>query len=950
MSPDTWEKVSEIFHTAVELHPDERQNYLIKACGSDEVLRREVESLLAAVSEAGSFISEPAVDFAHLSKHIPEPQTLSGSDLGHYRIEKSIGKGGMGEVYLATDTRLNRRVAIKKLPDVFAGDAGFVKRFQNEAQAAATLNHPNVATIYSVEDFDGRPLITMEYVEGKTLESLTPEDGIDLEDFFEWFVPIADAIRHAHEKGVVHRDVKPGNIMISSDGTPKILDFGLAQVATGTLTPASNITQPGQIIGTPSYMSPEQAEGKDVDARSDIFSFGVVMYEAITGTRPFKGDSHAEVVSNVLKHDPPSVGRVRSGIPTGVARLIAGCLKKRQRDRFRDMSEVKSILERERGSYNSGTSTGSFLNRFYRESQPRSLAWLLAAAILTLSIAFSGWLYFSWTDTRPPISFENMTMRLMSQSDNIAYAEILPDGNSIAYVTIEENDDRALWIRRIDDRNALQLVPPQPVQYWVSLTPSPDGSRIYYITAQRDARSGTLYRVSTLGGPSRKLVDEVNRIGSLSPDGSRILFVRYGSSNRAQLISADSSDGSGESVIMTADENVLYHEPRYSADGTKIIYIKFARSDGEENWSIVEIPAGGGAEKEVIARQKPRIGGIAVLNDGGLLMNAIDPVSLLPQLYYVHRDGRTPTRITNDLNSYFGVSVDRAGKRIVATERHTESYVWAGDAADPAGMKKITTEPNGNERVSWTMDGRIVFDAVDNNRPHIWIIDPNGGTPVQLTSNNSSDSSPQVTVDGRHIVFVSDRSGVNKIWRINIDGSDPVMLAPAEGTGFNPVLSPDGQYVYFTWDRNKERLLGRVPLAGGQVDELPSFRESRWALSPDASMVAFTFWDDTARQRRVGISPLNDPSNPTILNISPTRLLKWTGDGGGLLYSESDVGANPYATVKMMDIKTRKVTEYLSAAPDWVMDISISPDGKKIAALRGRIITNAVMLSKVSAK
>lgn len=395
MTPETWDKIGEIFNTATEMDPDERGSYLDRACGSDIFIRREVESLLAANSLAGSFISEPAVDIAQLTSHIPEPQTLSGSDLGHYRIEKSIGKGGMGEVYLATDTRLNRRVAIKKLPDIYASDPDFVKRFQNEAQAAATLNHANVATIYSVEHYDGRPFITMEYVEGKTLDSQIPEGGIDLADFFEWFVPIADAIRHAHEKGVVHRDIKPGNIMISAEGTPKILDFGLAQVATGTLSRDSSITKQGQIIGTPAYMSPEQAEGKVVDARSDIFSFGVVMYEALTGIRPFTGESYAEVVSNVLKHDPPSAGRLRPGIPKHLTRLIEGCLKKRPHERFGDMSEVKSILEKKGSTRIAETSTGSFTNRLYRESPPGSMKWLLAGGILTLVFALLGWLYFS---------------------------------------------------------------------------------------------------------------------------------------------------------------------------------------------------------------------------------------------------------------------------------------------------------------------------------------------------------------------------------------------------------------------------------------------------------------------------------------------------------------------------------------------------------------------------
>ena len=263
MTPERWEIISKIFNEAAALKAGQRRKFVKEACAGDRALMAEVESLLSAHEDAGDFIENPIVE--NLVGDISEMPTLTGTLIGHYRIDKSIGRGGMGDVYLATDTRLDRCVALKKLPEKCSTDSLLLRRLRNEAKAAATLNHPNVATIYSVEDIDDKPFITMEYVDGRTLDAVTPSEGMDIGKFLEIFIQVADALKHAHENGVIHRDIKPGNIMLTADGTPKILDFGLAQIAVDDKpfgVRSSTITQPGQILGTPSYMSPEQTRGE----------------------------------------------------------------------------------------------------------------------------------------------------------------------------------------------------------------------------------------------------------------------------------------------------------------------------------------------------------------------------------------------------------------------------------------------------------------------------------------------------------------------------------------------------------------------------------------------------------------------------------------------------------------------------------------------------------------
>jgi serine/threonine protein kinase/WD40 repeat protein len=961
MTPEQWEQISEIYHSALEIDSSERRKaFLEKMCANDEALRGEVESLLAANSELGDFIAEPVVrDIAPLLKvENAPPISLAGKSLGHYRIVSRIGFGGMGEVYLAKDSKLNRAVAVKTLPASFSKDANHLRRFQTEAKAAATLNHPNVATIYSVEEIDSQPFITMEYVEGKSLDTFIPAGGLDLKTFLEWFIPLADALSHAHEKGIIHRDIKPGNIMITAEGVPKILDFGLAQIDKAVTSAASaedsstlDMTEPGQIFGTPSYMSPEQAEGRQVDYRSDIFSFGVVMYQALAGARPFKGDSYAAIVGELMNKEPRPVGEIKTETPFLLSRLVMRCLCKERRKRFQSMREVRAILEETKAAVEAGGSPKSSSLRFLKsKSKASRRGWFLAPAALLAIIAASFALYRFFQDKpQPPISFENMTLRKLSQTNNVAFAQITPDAKSIVYTTIDENDGRALWIRRVDDKNALQLLPSQPVFFWGGLTVSADGSQIYYIVAERDGLRRALYRVSSLGGAPRKLVETVNDLGSLSPDGQRILYVRYGE-KQVQILSANASDGGDERVIRSGKDNEIFRDPRFSLDGKSIFFIKFERIDGEEFWSLVEMPSAGGDERVILPLRKPRISEIVVLKDGsGLLVNAIDAVSNLQQIFYVSLPSGLETRITNDLNAYFGISASDDGKTIVATQRQNLRDIWLAPEGGGDNLRKLTSESNVYTSAVWTADGRIVYDAVDNNRPHIWIMNGDGTGAQQLTPNDSFDYEPRVSPDGRHIVFTSKRGGETKIWRMNIDGSNPQILTTVGGATFAPVVTPDGQTVLFQWSKENGRVMVSVALAGGAAAEMTplSPNSNLLAISPDGRQVAFPFYDQQSARYKVCVRPLETAEPSVVFDITPTTFLQWTFDGKGLLYRELDPRRNPGSTVMFQSVAGGEPKPFLSVKSDSVLNISQSKDGSRMLVVRDKFVTDAVMLTQI---
>lgn len=958
MTPERWEKVGQIFNSAAEMDTADCEAYLREKCGDDSRLLSEVRSLLDAGNEAGQFISKPIVG-SFVPEFVEHAKALApGNSIGHYNIEKAIGSGGMGEVYLATDTNLGRKIALKTLPPSFASDPSFLRRFKNEAQAAASINHPNVATVYSVEEFEGIRFIAMEYVDGKTLDRLTPEGGLAMKTFVEWLEPIAHALLAAHKRGIIHRDIKPGNIMISADGTPKILDFGLAQFErslAGIHSTANDITAPGQIIGTPSYMSPEQAQGADVDIRSDIFSFGTVMYEALTGRRPFRGSSQGLIVKAVVHSEPDPITKYRADVPPALVKMVDRCLEKSPGKRFQSMRDIRSILKEARSASDAGVSMDSFARRFYREATSPSKLWWAATAVLVLMFAVGGWYLFSRRPAAMPFSMDSTSLRKLSQSNNVALSAISPDGRSVAYVTYEDDGGRALWMRRVGDSTAIKIVPSQQVHYW-DITFSNDHEYVYFITAPRFGTHGTLFRVPALGGQSpRRITEKVNHLGNMSSDGKRILFVRYGDPapdtsvnvTNSTLISTNAEDGSDERVIRMLEGESIIRKARFSPDGQSIFYIKRELKE-IENWSIVMRDVQTGNEHEII-RKKERIDAIAVLDSNkGLLMNAVDSSSNRRQLFHLALPGGEIKRITNDLNSYSGVSVDSEGRNIVSVQRTDESRIWVGNSADFRSMSPITREPLAHQTVDWTPDGRIVFDVLENDRVSVWIADADGKNALQLTPQDSDNSSPRVSGDGRYIVFTSKRSGFNQIWRMNIDGSNQILLANAPGITQTPQFAADGKTVVFRWYNEGSAPMGQVSDEGGAVtslDYLPNAFTYYWAMSRDGKSVAYTRGGENSDPMQVIVRAVDSPTPRAVLNIRPTWLFKWMPDGKSLYYQESQQGIDLEKKVFQVDPDTGEPKLLLTTQPDDVIDLSFSRDATRIAAVRLKVLTDAVLLT-----
>src|SRR5919106_4870838 len=498
MTPERWQQVKEIFNSALSYRPEERGLFLSEACSGDANLRREVESLIASHEQSGSFIDEPAFVAAASLLADEKVELRTGDTIGSYEIRSFISRGGMGEVYLAEDKRLGRKVALKLLPASFTTDDDRLRRFEQEARAASALNHPNIIAIYEISQAAGSHVIATEFIEGETLRLRMRRSALTLSESLNIAIQIADALSAAHKAGIIHRDIKPENIMLRPDGYVKVLDFGLAKLseqaspAVAAEAPTIQVrTGSGIVIGTAGYMSPEQARGLGVDSRSDIFSLGAVIYEMLARRKPFEGDTPSDTLAAILKTEPPPLSRVIAGVPAELTRIVTKCLKKDREERYQvvkdlwlDLKALKQELE-----FQKSTSVETKRPRF-------GAALALLAVLLVVSAASFG--VYKWFHRAMPVErFWDVRLTRLTNSGNAIDATISPDGKYIVYV-LSDRSSQSLYIRQVSTANDKLIVPPARVGFY-GITFSPDGNEIYYIV-KVNLDPGTLYRIPALGG------------------------------------------------------------------------------------------------------------------------------------------------------------------------------------------------------------------------------------------------------------------------------------------------------------------------------------------------------------------------------------------------------------------------------------------------------------------
>jgi serine/threonine protein kinase/Tol biopolymer transport system component len=936
----------------------------------------------------------------------------TGTRLGRYEIRSKIGEGGMGEVYLARDTQLDRPIALKLLTADVARDPQRLHRFLQEARAASALSHANVAHIYEIGDSDGAHFIAMEFVEGEPLDKKIGGRPLDVAELLDIAIQIADALDEAHAKGITHRDIKSSNIMITSRGRVKVLDFGLAKLTlpagvtdrTSDSELATRVkTSPGVVMGTVNYMSPEQALGREVDHRTDIFSFGVVLYEMATGRLPFTGNTVTETIDRIAHAQPEAIARLNYDIPAELEGVVRKTLRKDRDERYQaihdvlvDLKELKRDVDMAAGLERSTppasrstevatqtfTQSGTGATSVPPESQTsavpahptssaeyvvgeikrhKTVAILLIAAVIVIGILVGvgavGFGVYKFvvqrpaqTITKPAALSSNMKISLLTANGKTTEAAISPDGKYFVYV-VQDGGKQSLWLRQVATSSNVQVVAPADVQYGRE-TFSPDGNYVYYIVTEPQNPQGALYRAPVLGGVPSKILTNIGSSITFSPDGSRIAFIRNDESATGEdVLMIANLDGANERRLAArkADKWFDFGGPAWSPDG-KVIATGVGSYEGGLHQTVVAYAVEDGAVKEFTSQRWSDGGRVSWLADGSALVTSgADLGSEFSQLWEVSYPEGVARRITNNLNANYGPTLTADSKSILAVQANTNANIWLGPSVDAGGARQITSgQLEGSGGAVWTPDGRIVYSSYASGNADIWIMNSDGTGQQRLTNDPELDYTPAVSPDGRYIVFVSQRASFPNLWRMDRDGSNLKQLTN-NTEDYNPQISFDGRWIVFDSWRSGRDALWKMPIDGGTPVQITDKFTKEPAISPDGKLIACFYKDEQpSAPWRIMVLPFDGGPSLKTFDL-PTTVDKecrdgspaWTPDSRAITYFDKRSGTMNLWSQPLDGGAPKPLTTF---ATNGVSRRAWSRDGKQLLLTRATITTDVVLI------
>jgi eukaryotic-like serine/threonine-protein kinase len=911
-------------------------------------------------------------------------ETLIGKSLLHYTVVKKLGAGGMGVVYEAEDTRLGRHVALKFLSRDFEQDPSALGRFKQEARAASALNHPNICTVYAIEECDGQHFIAMELLEGESLNEKIKGSALPLDRIIDIGIQMSDGLDAAHSKGIVHRDLKPANIFVTVRGQAKILDFGLAKLVhegrpaletvggdAATLAPMQ-LTSPGTAVGTIAYMSPEQARGEELDARSDLFSVGAILYEMATGKVPFEGATSAVVFQGILDRQPHPVSEVNPSLPFKLQEIIDKALEKDRDLRYQTAVEIRSDLKRlKRDSTGHGSQTGIAAAssssvaaaRASTPSTPASSAAVIldsakrhksgAGLITVLSVVmiaagiygFYKW-FSQWLGDSGPVPFQNMSMTKLTNSGKVALATISPDAKYVVNVVDESHGQESLWMRHIATGSNAQIMPPTEVRY-EGLTFKPSGDFLYFVRIEPENPGlGLLYQIPVLGGTPRKLITDVDSAVSFSPDGQQMVFLRNSSSEGTSKLIIAHPDGSAERVLASLPIPG-YSAPDWSPDG-KWIASTVVEPGGQNLGRLVVLDPANGKEKTIYAAaaslQKP-----TWMPDGKHLLLIFHDITSEwnGQVGEVSLSGRKLHRITNDLSSYSNrtLAVTRDGRQLVAIQNTPDAGVYTMDTVGNSTPRQV--DNHGDINVGWLPDGRLLTLDYDG---HISIMNADGSSRNVIYQQNLPMQGLTVCSDGVHVFFGMPNRDTKAINIFRLDLQNGTATAVTSGkVDQNAVCSSDSKFLLYTRLERGRQMLMVMPVAGGEAKQLSDKWVNFGAVSPDGGQIAMLANEGQGANVKPTIEIIPAQGGLPVKSFPPSRfisgLFQYSADGQSLYYPVTEKGVS--------NILVQPITggaPILATSFDDLFLYGYQYDwkNKKLAVARGRTNSDVVLITSSS--
>lgn len=916
----------------------------------------------------------------------------AGTNLAHYRIHYRIGAGGMGEVYAAQDTRLDRKVALKVLPIELAANRDRMERFIREAKSAAALSHPNIAQIFEINEHDATHFIAMEFVDGLTLREKIHREHMAIWRLLRHLQHVAEGLAKAHAAGIVHRDLKPDNIMITHDGHAKILDFGLAKLIETTTPSQSDSSEslsqaptamlpqystPGVIMGTVGYMSPEQAQGKtnQIDHRSDIFSFGCLLFETVTRRKPFEGQTTLDSLHNTVHAATPNVKEWYPEAPDDLQRIIRRCLAKDPDRRYQSMREVAIELEElwpelrttpERDSLPGSESESRTQTEVVPSTGPISAASTIpssqfvaakikahkkafvigsVAAVVVVAVGIAkligigfGLGRLTGKESSPVNQLQMMKFTTVPVSGNVDQSFISPDGRFLALI-VKERGKMSLRLRQVRGSVEREIVPPLDGYFLGGVTFSPDVNNIYYVLGTSNSLFRRLYRVSVLGGDPQKLVDDIDTPVSVSPDNKRLAFRRHLPQKREDTLVVTNENGTGEQVIATRPVPAVFGKPKWSPNAQFIAYPVLSKDEGGEYTTLEATNVSDRSTTPISSTRWNWINSVEWLPDSnGLVVTGKPrsaPADHRGQIWYVPFPEGEPIKITNDANDYWGLSLTADARTALVRQTDVSSNIWVMPGNDFVRARQITDSTGEIGALSWTPDGRIVYSASGTPRFHdLWLMNSDGTGNRQLTfTPDRHELSPALSPDGRQVVFITLHDSIRSIWRMNMDGGETMELVRNVDSQADPHFSPDGKWVYYnSRDATTTRAFRRISLTGGQPEVVRDNTTCR--LSPDGNLFVCAH-RDLAPEAPAKLQIVSAESGEVIRTIdSPdgTNGVFWSPDGQALDYMAEREGQSNIWRLPLTGGKEQKLTDWQTPTAIW--HLAWSRDRRQLAVTR----------------